>query len=187
MKHSNLVFLAIGVAIIFFGCSKDDFLAPESDQRDQVTASLKSAKPSSNLMGTMELDFTFGAWPEVPVWVGTVDFEEDGVFGIRFFHLSEFRDFSQVSPFEEYFEIYDLVDGTVVLAGPDIGRTILANKPPEPCKYVMNGEIDVATEPFDMWLGRKVHMSGIITWQVLETPDGPVIAPATAPGTLRIN
>ena len=48
-------------------------------------------------------------------------------------------------------------------------------------------EIEVAEEPFEMWLGRHVHMSGIITWQVLETPDGPVIAPATAPGILRIN
>jgi hypothetical protein len=38
-----------------------------------------------------------------------------------------------------------------------------------------------------MWLGRKVHMSGIITWQNLGTPEVPIIAPATAPGILRIN
>ena len=51
----------------------------------------------------------------------------------------------------------------------------------------MNGEVDVANGPFVEWMGRKVHMSGEITWQVLETPDGPVVAPATAPGILRIN
>ncbi len=44
MKHSNLMLLIIGVAIIFFGCSKDDFLAPELSQNDQGTVSLKSAK-----------------------------------------------------------------------------------------------------------------------------------------------
>jgi hypothetical protein len=135
----------------------------------------------------MELDFTFGEWPEEPVWVGTISFEGFGDYGIRFFHLSPFRDYSQASPFEERFEIYNTGDEAVVLAGPDVGVTTLANKPPEPCTYRMNGEIDVATEPFEMWLGRNVHMSGIITWQVLDTPDGPVIAPATAPGTFRIN
>ncbi|MHA1979267.1 MAG: hypothetical protein ACW98I_20360 [Candidatus Hodarchaeales archaeon] len=139
------------------------------------------------LIGDMELDFTFGAWPEEPVWVGTIDIEGYGVFGMRFFHLTPFRDYSQVSPFEETFEIYDLETEVVVLGGPDIGRTILANKPPEPVKYVMNGEIDVATWPFEMWLGRNVHMCGIITWQIFETPDGPVVAPATAPGIFRIN
>jgi hypothetical protein len=51
----------------------------------------------------------------------------------------------------------------------------------------MNGEIDVANAPFAEWLGRNVHMSGVITWQVLDTPDGPIVAPETAPGTFRIN
>ena len=188
MKRSKLVFLIIGVSIIFFGCSKDDFLAPELDQSDQLTASLKGTKPSSSLVGTMDLNFTFGEWPEEPVWVGTIDFEDDGVFGIRFFHLSPFRDFSQASPFEEIFEIYDLGNPDLIyLRGPDVGVTTTANKPPEDCKYRMNGEIEEALEPFEGWQGRRVHMSGVITWQILETPDGPVVAPATAPGIFRIN
>ena len=186
MKHSILMFLFIGVTFIFFGCSEKNPSAPELSQSDQVTTSL--AKPSPNLTGTMELDFTFGAWPEVPVWVGTVDLEGHGVFGIRFFHLTPFKEYSQASPFEEYFEIYDLGDETkVYLGGPDVGVTTTANKPPEPCKYRMNGEIDVANEPFELWLGRNVHMNGFITWQILETPDGPVVVPNTAPGTFRIN
>lgn len=44
MKRLNLMFLVIGVAIIFSGCSKDDFLAPDLSQGDQATTSLKSAK-----------------------------------------------------------------------------------------------------------------------------------------------
>lgn len=188
MKRSRLVFLIIGVSIIFFGCSKDDLPAPEFDQSDQATASLKSAKPSSRLIGTMDLDFTFGLWPEEPVWVGTVDFEDYGVFGIRFFHLSPFRDYSQVSPFEEIFEVYDLDNPDVIyMRGPDVGTTILANKVPDDTKYRMNGEVEEALEPFEGWLGRSVHMNGVITWQVLDTPDGPVVAPATAPGIFYVN
>ena len=136
----------------------------------------------------MDLYFTFGQWPAEPVWAGTVTFEDYGVYGMRFYHLSPFKEYSQASPFEEYFEIYTLTpDSTVVLAGPDVGVTTTANKPPEPCKYRMNGEIEVAAAPFEEWLGRHVHMSGVITWQNLGTPEEPVIAPATAPGTFRIN
>ncbi len=97
----------------------------------------------------MDLHFTFGAWPEEPVWVGTVTFEGYGAYGMRFFHLSEFRDYSQASPFEEWFEIYDLNTEAILLAGPDVGVTTLANKPPEPCKYRMNGEIEIAEAPFE--------------------------------------
>ena len=68
---------------------------------------------------------------------------------------------------------------------PDAGVTTLANKPPEPCKYRMNGEITAANAPFEQWLGRHVHMSGEITWQFLPGVEEPV--PATAPGIFRIN
>jgi hypothetical protein len=146
MKRSNLMLLAIGVTIIMMGCSKEDHLVIEPDQNDPLTASLKSGKPAPNLVGTMELDFDLTAiWPEDPVWVGTVSFEGYGTYGIRFFHLSPFKEYSQASPFEEYFEILD-ESGSVVLGGPDEGVTVLANKPPEPTKYVMNGEIDTAID-----------------------------------------
>jgi hypothetical protein len=185
MKRSILMFLVIGVIIIFFGCSEDSLMTPESDQ---ASTRLKGTKPAANLTGEMDLYFDLAAvWPDDPVWVGTVTFEDYGVYGMRFYHLSPFKEYSQASPFEDYFEIYNLSDETVVLGGPDVGVTVLANKPPDPTKYHMNGEIDAAAEPFEEWLGRNVHMSGVITWQVLSTPDGPVVAPATAPGTIRLN
>lgn len=192
MKRSIFKLIVIGVTIFLFGCTEDSLMTPESAQSDQMTHSLKSSKkPSPNLTGSMDLYFVLEAiWPEDPVWVGTIFFEEYGEYGIRFYHLSPFKEYSQASPFEEYFEIYDLLDETkVYLAGPDVGVTTTANKPPEPCKYRMNGEIDVAAEPFEMWLGRNVHMSGIITWQFITLPDGTVIGPVpeTAPGTFRIN
>ena len=185
MKSSNLVFLVLGVTIIFYGCSKDDSLTPESDLSDQVTTSLKSAaKLSAHLTGAMDLYFNPGVFvdPTEPVWEGTIVLEGQGEYGMRFFSLSAPRDYSQARPFEEYFEIFEIGDETVVLAGHDAGVSTLANS-----KYRMNGEIEVATEPFEMWLGRGVHMSGIITWQDLGTPEAPFIVPATAPGTFRIN
>jgi len=181
MKSSNLVFLVLGVTIIFFGCSKDDSLTPESDLSDQVTTSLKSAKkPSAHLTGAMDLYFNPGVFldPTEPVWVGTIVLEGQDEYGMRFFSLSAPRTYSQARPFEEYFEIFEIGDETVVLAGHDAGVSTLANS-----KYRMNGEIEVANYPFEEWLGRGVHMSGIITWQ----DEAPLIVPATAPGTFRIN
>jgi hypothetical protein len=191
MKNLILIFLVIGSVLIFFSCQEDNALAPVADQSDPVPDYL--AKPLPNLVGTMDLYYTFGQWPEEPVWEGTVTFNGygvfDGTYGMRFYHLSEFKEYSQASPFEEYFEIYTVVEGdtVVVLGGPDVGVTTLANKPPDDTKYRMNGEIEEAKPPFEEWLGRQVHMSGVITWQILETPGGPVVAPATAPGIFRIN
>ncbi|MFX0209612.1 MAG: hypothetical protein ACFFDT_26770 [Candidatus Hodarchaeota archaeon] len=151
--------------------------------------SVNAKKPSSSLRGTMDLYFDlFAQWPAEPVWVGTVDIEGYGVYEMEFYHLSPFKDYSQASPFVEEFYIYDSL-GNVLLGGPDVGVTTLANKPPDPCKYRMNGKIEVANEPFSEWLGRNVHMSGKITWQFLGyDPDGlPIYAPETAPGIFRIN
>lgn len=187
MKRSKLGFLVIGVAIVFFGCSEDDFLTPDLDQRDLVTTSLKkAAKPSSNLTGSMEINFSIEQPPIF--WKGTIDFGDGTLYGIKFISYGAPRDYSQASPFEEYFEIYDLTDPTIVyLGGPDAGVNTLANKPPEPNKFRMNGKIEVATEPFAMWLGRHVHMSGTLTWQDLGTPDDPFLVPKTATGIVRLN
>jgi hypothetical protein len=197
MKSIIFVFLVIGATMIFFGCQEDSALAPAADQRDQAPAFLAKAKPLPNLIGTMDLYFELEAvMPDDPVWVGTITFEGygdeiDDVYGMRFYHLSPIplKEYSQASPFEERFEIYDLDDpNDVYLAGPDVGVTTLANKPPGDTKYRMNGKIEVASEPFEGWLGCNVHMSGVITWQFLTLPDGTVmLAPETAPGTFRIN
>ena len=44
MKRSKLMFLVIGIAIIFSGCSKDNSLAPDLSQSDQETNLLKAEK-----------------------------------------------------------------------------------------------------------------------------------------------
>lgn len=51
MKRLNLIFLIIGVAIIFSGCSKEDFLAPDLSQIDQETTTLKATKVKRTFEG----------------------------------------------------------------------------------------------------------------------------------------
>lgn len=176
MKNS-IIILIIGAAIIFFGCTENQSTSPEFSQSDFVTNTM-AKKPAPKLIGTMELDFMFVN----PVWVGTVDLEGHGVYGIRFENLGG-KDAGQASHFVENCEIYDLQPPfTIYLGISDFGVVSMANS-----KYRMNGEIDVATGEFEEWMGRHVHMSGIITWQNLGTVEEPDIAPDTAPGTLRIN
>ena len=179
------------VSILFFACSENSPIVPETASTIQETNAL-AKKPAPNLLGEMELDFVLVPYTEPGmedvVWDGTVEFENGGTYGIRFHHLSPRKGYSQASPFEEYFEVYDLGDPSIVyLAGPDAGVTTIANKPPDPAKYRMNGEVDFVSEPFLDWMGRNVHMQGEITWQNLGTTEEPVIVPATAPGILRIN
>jgi len=97
----------------------------------------------------MDLYFDpFAQWPEEPVWVGTIDIDGYGVYSMRYFHLSPFKGYSQASPFVEIFEIYDSATCEILLGGPDVGLTTTANQPPEPCKYRMNGEVEVAAGAF---------------------------------------
>ncbi len=189
MKLSKLMFLAIGAAIIFSGCSKDEFLAPELDQIDQAESTLKSAtKPAAHLTGIMALDFNlfFLGNPALPVWEGTIDLEGYGLYGMRFFSLSAPRDYSQASPFEEDFIIYELGNPTNVYAeGWEAGVASHANRAPDPMKFVTNGKIEKAYGPLEMWEGRNVHISGIVENWV----DHPIygLIPEYATSTMRIN
>ena len=51
MRRSNLMFLLIGAAIIFSGCSNDDTLVRDLSQGDQVTSSLKSSEVKRTFEG----------------------------------------------------------------------------------------------------------------------------------------
>lgn len=50
MKRLNLMFVVIGVAIIFFSCEKMDPLVPDSSTDQEITA-LKAAKVSTHFTG----------------------------------------------------------------------------------------------------------------------------------------
>ena len=52
MKPLKLIIIIIGVSIIFFGCSKDNSLAPNQSQNDEVTSTYKAKKIHTHFTGT---------------------------------------------------------------------------------------------------------------------------------------
>jgi len=174
MKRFMLVFLVIGATFIFFTCSEKSPSAPGASQSDQVINSL--AKP--HLTGTIYLDFDPTNVPYF--WTGTIII--DGVT-----YEMQFKSVGNPPPppprafvFAERFEIYD--NGFLgnpdhlLMEGPDAGVVPCGND-----KYVANGKVEIANEPFEMWLGRNVHTAGVITWVI------PCNLPAGGTGTFRIN
>ena len=177
MKKLIFIFLFFGIATLYIGCSDNNPSAPQLNQSDQVTKTLDK-KPAPNLIGVMDLTFVYNPAVSDVAWEGTIDFEGYPTYGIRFHHTGgEIK--GQSNHFEESFEIFD--GSGVLLAGPDAGVEPIANKPPAPVKYMSNGVVEVANAPFEMWLGRNTHMSGIVIF------DQVTGVPLTAPGTFRIN
>lgn len=147
------------------------------------------------LVGEMDLQFNL-AWSgpseTVPDWVGTITIDEVE-YGMAFFNTGNGKPFAEhPGPnvfFEETWVIYDELDlefnpagevvsfepGEVVLAGYDAGITTVKNS-----KYHMNGYVHDAEGDFAHWMGRSVHMMGLIEWY-------PFGAPQFAPGVFRIN
>jgi hypothetical protein len=184
MKHLHFVFLVIGVTLVLAGCSEDPVLAPEHDssataQTEEESPLLKSAKPAPKLIGATDCGFSFANPPIF--WQGTVDFGDVGLYGLKFISYDPPRDFSQASPFYEDFIIYDLMDESIVyMKGWNAGVVTYANKDPEPVNFHANGKVTEAYGPLEGWVGRSVHIKGLVTWIDVGIPEG-------AKGTLRIN
>jgi hypothetical protein len=171
-----------------------------------------TAQAKEPLIGTMDLEYNLGCpgpQDEIPDWVGTITIDGEE-YGMLFFAIGSGKAFDdawkgKVHFFEEIWAIYDTdFDFTdlipsgdptdweywlpsndpeeLVLWGYDYGQTNIQTS-----KYHMNGNVEEAAGPFTGWEGRSVHMSGVIEWQTVETPTGPVMAPHYAPGTFRIN
>lgn len=155
-----------------------------------------SAAAKVPLIGDMDLQFNL-CWPGpqdvVPEWVGTITIDSEE-YGMAFFAIGTGKPFEAARPgsafhFGEIWKIYESLDfsfdaagclstfepGPVVMWGYDTGLTNMANS-----KYHMNGSVEEAAYPFEEWVGRSVHMGGVIEWY-------PFGAPQFAPGTFRIN
>ncbi|MHA2426262.1 MAG: hypothetical protein ACXAEF_15850 [Candidatus Thorarchaeota archaeon] len=171
-----------------------------------LSLTLVAATPvqaKKHVIGSMELEFNV-LWPGpqtvIPDWVGTITFEGDATeYGMAFFAFGSGKPFGGKTTgmaffFAEIWTIYEWVDlvtdpdgsqhvehGPIFMSGVDYGVTKLANS-----KYHMNGDIQI-DDLFGKYVGRNVHMSGIIEWQEIQTPDGIVVVPKAAPGTFRIN
>ena len=168
MKKLLLIFLFVGIAMLYSSCSDNNPSAPVLSKSDQVTNTLDK-KPGANLIGEMDLTF-------MPGWDGTITFEDGSIYGIRFFHLGD----KMVGVAYHFWERWEIYDGQVVLmAGPDEGVSPGPHFP-DPTPYVMNGYVSEAYGDFAEWLGSNVHMSGVIYYDASGNP-------LTAPGTFRAN
>ncbi len=171
-----------------------------------------TAQAKEPLIGTMDLEYNLGCpgpQDEIPDWVGTITIDGEE-YGMLFFAIGSGKAFDdawvgKIHFFEEIWAIYDTnFDFTdlipsgdptdwedwlpsndpeeLVLWGYDYGQTNIQTS-----KYHMNGNVEEAAGSFTSWEGRSVHMSGVIEWQNLGTPEDPIMAPHYAPGTFRIN
>jgi hypothetical protein len=89
------------------------------------------------------------------------------------------------------FEIWDIDpalypdDAVLLLAGDGAGSTTVRHG--RNSVWRSNGIVTGAGDGFEDWIGRRVHQGGHFTWQVIETPNGPVTIPDYGTGTFRIN
>ena len=179
MTGKIFVFLLILSISVFFACNEENVLNSTEDV-SHVTTTLE--KPLTNLIGTTYCAFTFSP---PTFWNGTVDFGAQGIYGLTFISLTEPREFSQASPYEENFVIYKLGSdwtnpANVYMKGYNAGVVTFANKLPDPVKFHANGVINEAYGPFADWQDRRMHIKGLVYWIDAEIPD-------RAEGTLRIN
>lgn len=182
MKKIQIVLLTVFVSLLFSGCSEDGNLNP-NDTCDPAESTLKSDnKPLPKLFGHQVCEVNLDG---PLLFECTIDFGDLGVFAITHIPHGPPRDFSQASIFEEDVIISYLgTDWTnpenVVLTGLVRGTHTLANRPPDPTRFVCNGDIFEAKGPFEPWAGRKMHTQGTFYW----TPEG---MPDRVECTMRIN
>jgi hypothetical protein len=125
-------------------------------------------------------------------WRGTVDFGDSTIYGLAFISHGLPTVRGQSSHFSEEFIIFKLGENykdpnNVYLHGSNAGVVTNANNPPDdPSKFLSNGKVETANDPFKGWLGRSVHIRGLVYWAFDENgiPTG---LPDRAEGTLRIN
>ena len=169
-----------------------------------LVAAPVSAGPDKPISGEMELHFNLGFGNEVapcPVSARAWAVPLDGItHGIAFFPTGE-KNVGKVHHFTEVWEVYDppfdfmggllteCSPGEIVLSGTDAGVSSPNSK------YRMNGTVEEAFAAFAQWDGRRVHMSGDITWQDIDVPNPDpdvgglitITVPETAAGYFRIN
>ncbi len=154
--------------------------------------SVSAEKP--HLIGSMTLSLLpeFDLPPSYPegsfvTWQGTIYFEGIDEYEMRFILIGagipREGPTGKAGHFGEIWEIYDGSLCNMILWGYDKGVTN-QKKDWTHWPYRMNGHVEGAadTAGWTEYLGRNVHMSGIITW--LGQPYSP---PAIAPGEFRIN
>lgn len=155
MKKAWIFLIGLSIAL-FMGCSENASFIPDEE------ATLKSAKkPFPKLVGVSQEFFSPMTYPFV--WVGSIDFSENELFGTYNFayellDLTQ-KEFSNAVFFKESFYVYEgenAAEGVLYLKGTNSGVFVNGEK------FVSNGIVEEAYGPFSEWLGRRVHVNGSV-------------------------
>ena len=199
MKRSILIFMVIGVSIIFFGCSQDTFLDSELDQSDQVAAPelyqtdqapASLAKPAPSLTSTITYNFVgalgiFDTEGRLLVWHGEIHGDIEGVI-LWWFDLTGSQETGLVKHYVSRWEIWsdyslenENSEAVLLLAGDSEGTT--ATPPGKDGIWRGKGIVTEASEKFEDWIGRQTYEGGSVTWAI------PGVLPVDGEGIFRIN
>lgn len=115
-------------------------------------------------------------------WEGEITGDITGT--IQWWAVDGTPDTGQVHHFIEHWVILG-ADGSELLSGEDYGTTTIRHL--KNTIWRTNGTVTDANDDYQHLIGRNVHAGGEITWQWIDTPDGPVPVPEAGTGTFRIN
>ncbi len=174
MKIKGIFLIGIALALLM-GCSENPSYLPDDE------AMLKGAKkPMAKLVGTTTEFISFETPPYL--FVGTVDFSASGMgtYNLAYHVLDQSaKEFANAQSLTETFYIYEggatPEEGTILMSGTNSGVLVGGTK------FITNGTVKMAIEPFEGWEGRKVHVKGYV---VEFHPDG---FPLELTSTFRIN
>jgi len=163
------------MTFLFFSCQEQSLLSSELSDNESSPVTL--AKPLPKLVGETYTPFTM---TPPNFWNGTINFGDQGIYGLTFISPEFPVPHGQSSHFEEQFLIYELgsdwqIEENVYLRGHNVGVMSEANS-----KFRANGEVTEAYGSFAEWQGCKVHISG----EVINSDTG---FPVAASGLFRIN
>ena len=139
-------------------------------------------KPAPSLTVTTEYIFVghFGEFDvegRLLAWQGTVEGDIEGV--IKWWMVVPFNVTGQVSHYVDRWEIWNLEETDLLLAGEEFGST--TNRPGLNGVWRTNGTVTETSLGFEDWFGRQSHAGGEFIWAV------PGEVPSHGWGTFRIN
>ena len=117
------------------------------------------------------------------VWEGTTSGDIDGM--IRWWAEPGDTFTGQAHHYSLRMEILDSTGTELLIAAAVKGSTTARHE--KNSNWRENGVVIEASEEFEAWVGRHVHESGHFTWQVIDTPDGPITLPKAGTSIFRIN
>jgi hypothetical protein len=110
-------------------------------------------------------------------WQGTVSGDIEGV--IKWWMVVPFKYSGQVNHFEARWEIWNIEETDLLLAGEEFGST--TDRPGKNGVWRANGVVTEAHEDYNEWVGRQMHDGGEFIWVI------PGLLPSNGWGEFRIN